>query len=1718
VSIALTGTYFQDFNTLANTGTTSNILPVGWQLLEKGTNANDTYSINNGSSNAGNTYSYGATGDTDRAFGTLLSGSLTPTIGVSFINNTGVTIIGLDISYRGEQWRLGAVGREDRLNFQYSLNATSLNTGTWVDVNSLDFIAPVTTGTVGARDGNAEVNFTNISDTISNLNIGQGETFWLRWLDFNASGADDGLAVDDFSITPITLSLVPTVSLSVSFNEILESNTNTAIEIIAHASGAVSGNQTLTLDLSGTANFINDYTLSSVTITIPDGQTTGSVLFNVVNDSLFEGDEVARLTLTNPSAGVQLGSNISADITIIDNDVIQITEFMYQGVNGEFVEFTNLGTRPIDMTGWSYIDDQNLPTNFFSLSAFGTVQPGESVILTEANADTFRNAWGLDSSVKVIGNLGASGVGRNLGRNDEINLYDATGTLVDRLTYGDQSFPGTIRTQGKSGWTTVDNLSSFTINSDWVLSNVGDAQNSYTSLGGDVGNPGIYLTEPSTSVGAIPTIQVNTATTTDLLDGGVLNLLPVSGIGAISGVINDPTDPARIFGLDFILADADTPVNDLTVSVSSSNQGVVSAANLNLTGVGANRNLTITPNGVGFTNITVTVSDGANSGTYTLNYAASAASVNPATTRFLTGASDASTAIAFDGNYMLVADDEDQTIRLYDRHNSGAPLNAFNFTSSLGLSGSSEVDIEASSRLNDVIYWMGSHSNNSSGGDRPNRERIFATEIGGSGVNTTLTFQGYYQFLEDDLIAWDNSNGHGLGTGFLGLAASAVAGVIPESTGLNGFNIEGLTFAPDNTTAYIGFRAPNLPIPERNQALIVPVTNFTSLPALNGGVSGSANFGDPIFLDLGGRGIRSIERNSNNQYVIIAGPADQATGIAPKDFRLYTWNGNPADSPILRSADLTALSASGGSFESIVTVPDSLNSSTMLELLVDNGDTIWYNNGVISKDLSQDNQQKFRREVVQLGGIDGITKIHSIQGTGVVSPLIDEIVTIEAIVVGDFQRVGSNFNLRGFYVQEEDHDIDDNPLTSEGLFIFDDNFGINVGVGDLVRVTGTVGEFTSGTSSLTQLRSITEVTIVSENNPLPTPAALQFPLNDPLELEAYEGMLVTIETTLAVTEHFQLGRFGQVVLSSDGETNQPGTDGRLDQFTQFNDPSVEGFAAYQQELAKRRIVLDDGLTIQNPEPIIHGRGGNPLTAENTLRGGDMVTSLTGILDDRFGAANLGNYRIQPVAPVEFQPTNPRPINVPDVGGSLKVASFNVLNYFNGNGTGGGFNSPEQRGADNALEFERQRAKIIAAIIGLNADVVGLIEIENDGYGELSAIQDLVNGLNDIAGAGTYAFVDPDTGTLGGDAIAVGFVYNTNTVKIAEGSTIATLTTGAFDPVNVARHRVPLAVTFEEIATGEQFTTVTNHFKSKGQSGLNDSNDPNFDQGDGQGFWNDTRTLAAQDLATWLATNPTGINDPDILILGDLNAYAKEDPIKALETAGYQNLVADSSYSFVFDGQWGSLDYALATSNLNIQVSGAAKWHINADEPNVLDYNTNFKSPSQIDSLYAADPFRSSDHDPVIVGLDLLNVIQGTNSNDRLIGENGRRNYIDGQRGVNIIIGGDQDDIIIGGQGRDILTGGSGNDIFRYNSLIDIGDVITDFTVGEDKIDLSRVLQNIGYSGSNPIADKYVGFRTLANDTILQIDADGNGAASPVNFIRLLNISATEMNNVDNFIF
>ncbi|EFK96427.1 extracellular nuclease, partial [sediment metagenome] len=585
---------------------------------------------------------------------------------------------------------------------------------------------------------------------------------------------------------------------------------------------------------------------------------------------------------------------------------------------------------------------------------------------------------------------------------------------------------------------------------------------------------------------------------------------------------------------------------------------------------------------------------------------------------------------------------------------------------------------------------------------------------------------------------------------------------------------------------------------------------------------------------------------------------------------------------------------------------------------------------------------------------DPVVYIHQIQGSGAVfDPAFGGVQSVEAVVTAIAPGLG------GLYIQEEPVDADADPMTSEGLFVYlGEAPDPSLAVGDLVRVTGTVTEYVTsgGASSQTELAGSPIVTACGQGAAIP-PAAVMFPLLDTAELEAVEGMVVSLPQALVISEYYNFDRYGEVVVSLPPE----GWD-RLYTPTAVVEPGQDAIDL-AADYATRRITIDDARSAQNPDPAIHPGNGLEFTLDNRFRGGDTIAGIAGVIDHTFGL-----YRLQPTTYGTYGVVNPRPESPDPVGGNVRVATMNVLNYFLTLDDSGPICGPDQdlecRGADDAEELERQRAKLLDALARIEGDVVGLVEMENTPGVEPAA--DLVAGLNDLVGGGTYAFID--TGIIGTDAIRVGLIYKPAVVRPVGDFAILDSSVDArfLDDKN----RPVLAQTFEDRASGERFTVAVNHLKSKG-SPCDDVGDP--DLGDGQGNCNLTRTAAAEALVDWLSSDPTGSGDGRYLIIGDLNSYDKEDPIDTLLAGGYTDLVGafggELAYSYVFDGQLGYLDYALASADLVSTVTGATVWHINADEPDLLDYDTTFKQPAQ-DALYEPNAFRSSDHDPVIVGLDL----------------------------------------------------------------------------------------------------------------------------------------------------
>jgi len=592
---------------------------------------------------------------------------------------------------------------------------------------------------------------------------------------------------------------------------------------------------------------------------------------------------------------------------------------------------------------------------------------------------------------------------------------------------------------------------------------------------------------------------------------------------------------------------------------------------------------------------------------------------------------------------------------------------------------------------------------------------------------------------------------------------------------------------------------------------------------------------------------------------------------------------------------------------------------------------------------------------------DRISLISAVQGSGASSPLLDQSVTLRAVVVGDFQLSGE---LGGFFLQEESGDWDSSALSSEALYVAYPLSGSNsnVALGDRVLVSGLAGE-RFGQTVITSVSALS----VEAHGRLSDTRRLDIPdllaqRNASLDLEPYEGMWVRFPETLSVNGLYGQFRFGEIELSADGLPQQP---------TNVIEPGAAAYTA-EQATARRELVLDDGSN-SSYRPASAATAAAPVR-DQLLRRGDAITAVEGVL-----AYDFSKYRLHPTAPLSFLSANPRPAEpAAPAAGQIRLASFNVLNTFTTLNVAGALTDSGQppRGANSAEELERQLSKLTVALVGLKADVIGLMELENDADdATLAAIVQRLNAAQPIGSGRSYSFVP--TGLIGTDAIKVGLIYNN--LAVAPSGAAQVLNSQAFvDPLasGTAKNRPALAQAFRELATSEIVNVVVNHLKSKGAT---DATGADLDQLDGQAAYNATRTAAAARLLDWIATAPTGNSDRDWVILGDLNAYAKEDPIRVIEAAGYRNVLPTftaeppSSYAFYNPVDMsGALDHMLISASLVPQASSALDWTINGAEGAFRDYNldSNSNGNGSVRDFFAADPFRTSDHDPLLLDLDL----------------------------------------------------------------------------------------------------------------------------------------------------
>ena len=576
-----------------------------------------------------------------------------------------------------------------------------------------------------------------------------------------------------------------------------------------------------------------------------------------------------------------------------------------------------------------------------------------------------------------------------------------------------------------------------------------------------------------------------------------------------------------------------------------------------------------------------------------------------------------------------------------------------------------------------------------------------------------------------------------------------------------------------------------------------------------------------------------------------------------------------------------------------------------------------------------------------------VTNIQAIQGPGARSAWAGRRVVAEGAVT----LVTRN----GFFLEQAQ--ARGESRASRGVFVFTGG-APDVAPRQCVRLAARVVEFDvdaldnreTHAHAVTQLQAVAGLQVLRAACDV-APIALSWPLAEGDDLARFEGMLVTLRGPWMVQQNFFLGHFGQLTLATGARVQAP---------TNLVRPGAAARALARAN-ARRSLVLDDASALPWPTPTPY------LGADGTLRAGDTTDEITGVVDYGLAsgrATGPGTWKIHPLRPPRFVRANPRAPAPAPVGGNLHIAAANVDNYFSTLADGQHGCGPQHlanacRGARDPAAFERQRAKIVEMLVAIDADVVALMEIENNGA---TALRSLVDALNARVGAATWRPVDEPGGPRGGDAIRVALIYKPARVAIVGPAR------SDHDPVH---SRPPLAQSFAASASGRRFTVIASHFKSRRCDGATGAN---RDRGDLQGCWNARRVAQARALVRFAGALASASGVADTLLVGDFNAYAREDPPTLLAASGFADQVArfdPQGYSYVYDGAAGRLDGVFASATLASRITGVTEWHVDADEPVLPDVARSRVQGSPEDAgAGRATPWRASDHDPVVVGLRL----------------------------------------------------------------------------------------------------------------------------------------------------
>ncbi len=555
-----------------------------------------------------------------------------------------------------------------------------------------------------------------------------------------------------------------------------------------------------------------------------------------------------------------------------------------------------------------------------------------------------------------------------------------------------------------------------------------------------------------------------------------------------------------------------------------------------------------------------------------------------------------------------------------------------------------------------------------------------------------------------------------------------------------------------------------------------------------------------------------------------------------------------------------------------------------------------------------DHQAKPSRSDAAVDGLCDrpVTPVAEVQGIGFESPMANAEVTVRGVVTWSDPS-------QGLYLQDTSPFLGQG--ASHGILIAAPELADQFRKGTLMTASGTVAELGERVDTMTALTAVSQAENCGPGPDLQEIDA-RLPLN-PTERETFEAMHILLEQTLTITEARDVSR-GEISVSALGLLRAP------------TEIGLPGDAARAVEQKNR----DWSLAVENPSL-------TRLEPFTEVHAGAVLNVLSGVLGHDGHGLRLKTGGDLGVVKRPF----PRVPAAPE--GAIRVASFNLYEFFNGDGRGGGF--PGERGARSQREYRRQSDRIVAAIAEIRPDVLAVMELENDGFGDQSAVQDLKRSLSrglDVE----FEVATPESERAGPDAIAVGMLFRSDRLEAVGPAQL--LEGGSMGPLN----RVPLAQAFIDRVSGERFLVVSNHLKSKSfcpQSG------PDTDQGDGQACWNPTRVNGAEETVRWAQALAAATGTEHLLLAGDFNAYRREDPVRAIKAQGFVELAEKHNpnsplYSYIYRGAAGTLDYVFASPSLARFSNQALIWNINAAYPW---------------SGRPSEPWlRSSDHDPVVVDL------------------------------------------------------------------------------------------------------------------------------------------------------